>query len=275
MSATEIAIVAVLASLFAICLIYLFLAAPKLTRKKETREFMKARFAHRGLHNGTRAENSLSAFAAAVEAGYGIELDVRLSADGVLVVFHDDTLDRMTEATGRVDSKTLAELGKLHLGGTGEGIPTFEEVLRLVDGRVPLVVEIKEDPFKYAVTEKAAEVLSQYRGSYVIESFNPFAVWRFKKLMPGVIRGQLADNYLRNKKHRNLMYFGLQIFLANFLAAPDFIAYNHKEANTLSLGIQKHIFHPVLVAWTVKSEDEETRARKYGFEGIIFENYEP
>lgn len=275
MSSLEIAVISVLSALLLLCLVYIFLSAPKLSRKKQTREFMCVHFAHRGLHNGTRPENSLPAFAAAVSHGYGIELDVRLSLDGELVVFHDDTLDRMTDAVGRVDSKTLAELRELKLLDSEEKIPTFLEVLSLVDGRVPLIIEIKEDPFKYAVTEKCAEMLRNYRGKFVIESFNPFAVWRFKKLMPDVIRGQLADRFTRNKKHRSVMYFCLQMFMANFLSSPDFVAYNHNEVGALGLGIQRHLFHPVLVAWTVKSGEEEKRARKYGFDGIIFESYEP
>ena len=252
--------------------IYCFLAAPNLKRKKRALEFAKVKYAHRGLHDGTRAENSLSAFAAAVDAGYGIELDVRLSSDGELVVFHDDTLERMTGEEGRVDARTLVELKSLRLGNTEDRIPTFSEVLSLVDGRVPLLVEIKEDAFKYAVTEKTVEMLRSYQGEYIIESFNPLAVWRVKKLMPEAIRGQLADNFLKQKKYRKPMYFLLEFFMLNFLASPDFIAFNHEESSALGFRMQK-LFRPALFAWTVRSVEAEKRARKNGFIGIIFEDY--
>ena len=108
-------------------LAFLFLIKPE-KRRAQTDKFKNLDYAHRGLHGGGRAENSLSAFKAAADAGFAIELDVRLSSDGVLMVFHDDTLDRMTEVTGRVDSVTAKELSALTLGGTEDTIPTFAEV---------------------------------------------------------------------------------------------------------------------------------------------------
>ena len=206
-------LISVASALALLCIIYCFLVAPNLKRKKQALKFAAVKYAHRGLHDGTRAENSLSAFAAAVDGGYGIELDVRLSSDGELVVFHDDTLERMTEKEGRVDSLSLNELGALRLGRTEDRIPTFSEVLSLVDGRVPLLIEIKEDAFKYAVTEKTVEMLRSYHGEYIIESFNPLAIWKVKKLMPEAIRGQLSDNFMKQKKYRKPMYFLLQFFI--------------------------------------------------------------
>ena len=101
--------------------------------------------AHRGLHGGSIAENSIPAFAAAADRGIGIELDVRLSSDGEVVIFHDDTLERMTGMSGGVSNYTAKELAKLSLADTGYGIPTLREVLALVNGRVPLLVELKEN----------------------------------------------------------------------------------------------------------------------------------
>ena len=109
----------------ALCfLVFLALIRPSSKKRDIMERYKGVKFAHRGLHDGEKAENSLSAFAAAVECGYAIELDVRLSKDGELVVFHDDTVDRMTEARGRVDSFTADELAKMHLGGTEDGVPT-------------------------------------------------------------------------------------------------------------------------------------------------------
>ena len=124
-------------------LVFLFLIKPN-GKREDIKRFLKTKYAHRGLHGSGRAENSISAFRAAVEAGFGIELDVRLSADGELVVFHDDELSRVTKEEGRVDSRTAKELSEIKLCGTGDGIPTFKEVLALVDGKVPLLIEIKD-----------------------------------------------------------------------------------------------------------------------------------
>ena len=128
-------------------------------RRPISPELLGAQYAHRGLHNAERAENSISAFRHSVELGFGIELDVRLSKDGVLVVFHDDTLDRMTGLSGRVIDYTAEELSAMRLAGTEDGIPTFSEVLSLIGGRVPLLVEIKEDASVSEVGLKTAEML--------------------------------------------------------------------------------------------------------------------
>ena len=181
-------------------IVYLILLAPKSGRALG--EFTAARYAHRGLHGEGKAENSLSAFRAAVDGGYGIELDVRLSSDGVLVVFHDDTLDRVTDKTGRVDAYTAAELSEIKLSGTDDGIPTFAEVLALVDGRVPLLVEIKEDAGDSRVSTAAAQALSEYKGAYIVESFNPLSLKNFGKHLPDVPRGILSQKYLKERSPR-------------------------------------------------------------------------
>ena len=275
MDTVYIVLISVLSPVVLLFVIYLFLAAPKKGRRRMIEKYAKVNYAHRGLHDATRAENSLSAFAAAVDAGYGIELDVRLSKDGELVVFHDDTLDRVTEGHGRVDSKTLSELQELHLSKTDDTVPTFAEVLALVRGRVPLLVEIKEDPFKYGVTEKCAEMLQGYEGEFIVESFNPLALWKFKKIMPKALRGVLSDHFFAEKKYRKPMYFLLQMFMLNFLAAPDFIAFNHERYRSLGFKIQKNLFRPTLFAWTVRSSQAEVLAKKHGFDSVIFEHYTP
>ncbi len=244
-------------------------------RRAATDKFKSLAYAHRGLHGEGRAENSLSAFRAAVDAGFAIELDVRLSSDGVLMVFHDDTLDRMTDASGRVDSMTAAELSTLKLLGTEDTVPTFEEVLSLVDGRVPLLVEIKEDAGKYCVTEKTVEALMSYKGEFLIESFNPLALARVKKMMPEAVRGILSESFLKEKKYRTPIYFLLQNLLLNFLCKPDFVAFNHEHSKNCALRLVRRLFRVPTLAWTVRGEREEKRAENVGFDGIIFENYTP
>jgi len=196
-----IVLISVAGALLLFFLVYLYLIKPTLKRRKITLEYAEWAYAHRGLHSDTVAENSLTAFKLAVEKSYAIELDVRLSKDGELVVFHDDTLDRVVGTEGRVDAFTYAELKDMKLSGTEDTIPLFEEVLRLVDGRVPLLIELKEDAGKYGVTEKTLEVLKGYKGRYIIESFNPLALGRVKKLAPTVLRGILSMNYMAEEKY--------------------------------------------------------------------------
>ena len=242
-------------------------------RRRDMQKYKGVRFAHRGLHDEGRAENSMSAFRAALERGYGIELDVRLSKDGELMVFHDDTLDRVTDATGRVDAKTKEELSEIRLLGTEDTVPTFRQVLDLVNGKVPLLVEIKEDAMKTAVSEKTCEMLAEYKGDFIIESFNPLALGIVKKRLPRAIRGLLSQNYLKQKKYRKLMYFLLHHFLLNIAAKPMFIAFSHEDAKHSTFRFLKGLYKVPTLAWTVKSKEDEERAKKNGFDTVIFEGY--
>lgn len=244
-------------------------------RRKGVDAFSNVLFAHRGLHDKDHAENSLSAFARAVEHGYGIELDVRLSADGVLVVHHDAGLERVAGVPGLVRDFTAEELARLSLAGTGEGIPTFREVLDLVAGCVPLLVEIKEDAGERAVSEKTAEMLASYEGPFVIESFNPLSLARIRHLLPEVYRGQLSDRFTREKQYRKPMYLLLELFLLNFRARPDFIAYRFDEVRFFPLRLLRAFFPRPMFAYTVKSVEEERFARARGFDTVIFEQYLP
>ncbi len=232
-------------------------------------------YAHRGLHNTERAENSMSAFKAAVEGGYGIELDIRLSKDGQLVIFHDDTLERVCGRDGKVIDFTAEELATFKLCGTDDGIPLFSDLLKLVDGKVPLLVEIKEDPGVNAVSLAACEMLKGYNGDFIIESFNPLSLRTVKKNYPEVSRGILSHRYYEYEQFRKPLYFALQSLLMNFLCRPAFIAYDHKHAKSFALRSVRKLFRVPTLAWTVRSAEEEKIARENGFDGIIFENYIP
>ena len=254
-------------------LLYLFLIAPKKT--KEMNRFKNVLYAHRGLHNDKRAENSMSAFRAAVEHGYGIELDIRLSKDGKLVVFHDDTLDRVCGREGKVIDLTADELAEFKLNGTDDGIPLFSDVLSLVDGKVKLLVEIKENPGDSSVSEAACIMLSEYKGEYIVESFNPLSLSVVKKKMPGVTRGILSHRYYEYEKYRKPLYFLLQSLLLNVVCRPAFIAYDHRHAGAFGLRFVRWFFRVPTLAWTVRSMEDEKIARKNGFDSVIFENYLP
>ena len=165
------------------------------------------KFAHRGLWDQESPENSLTAFQKAVNAGYGIEFDIHKTCDGHVVVFHDDTLTRMCGVEGKVEQKTLAELKELRLLGTDQQIPTLEEMLALVDGRVPLLVELKGESTATGLCPVADAILSQYKGDYIIESFNPLLVRWYRKNRPDVVRGQLFCNLNNGKKVKKLIYY--------------------------------------------------------------------
>ena len=254
-------------------ILYLFLIAPK--NKKEMEKYKSVMYAHRGLHNDERAENSMSAFRAAVEAGYGIELDVRLSKDGELVVFHDDTLVRVCGLEGKVIDFTADQLADFKLSDTEDGIPRFADVLALVDGRIPLLVEIKENASDGAVAKAACKMLSEYKGEFIVESFNPLSLRVVKNELPNVSRGILSHCYLKYPKSRKLLYFLLQSLLLNFVCRPAFIAYDHRHAKAFGLRFVRRFFGVPTLAWTVRSKAEEEVARENGFDGIIFENYIP
>ena len=274
MTTPAIVAVCVLGALLFLFALFVFLVKPNRLRS-EMNDFKNVRYAHRGLHNETRPENSLAAFSAAVEGGYGIELDVRLSKDGELVVFHDDTLDRVTSESGRVDAKTFAELKEIRLAGTDERIPSFKEVLDLVNGRVPLLIELKEDAGKYGVTEKTLEILEKYKGAFVIESFNPLALGLVKKKAPHIMRGFLSQHFFKEEKYRAPMYFLLQNILLNFICRPDFIAFCHSDFKMFAFRFIKKIFRIPTLAWTTESEADDKKALENGFSGIIFQYYLP
>lgn len=246
------------------------------TRKCGLDKLTKVKFAHRGLHNGERAENSISAFRAAVEAGYGIELDVRLSKDGELVVFHDPTLARMTGIEGKVIDYTREELATFRLADTSDTVPTLREVLDTVDGRVPLLIEIKMQGDERGIAEKLAEVIADYRGEYIVESFNPLALRTFKKLMPKIPIGILSMKYSKEEAFRGkLLYFLLENLALNFLMRPDFIAYEKGSGANPILRYIRKTYETPLFAWTVRSAEEEERAISDGFDTVIFEKYIP
>jgi glycerophosphoryl diester phosphodiesterase len=245
-------------------------------RNSEMEKYKNVKYAHRGMHDDQRAENSLSAFAAAKENGFGIELDVRLSRDGELVVFHDADLTRMVGKEGKVIDFTAAELKEMSLAGTKDGIPTLREVLDLIDGAVPLLIEIKMGTGESGVAEKFLEVIDGYKGDYIVESFHPIALKIVKKARPDILRGILSYEYMKDERYKGKLLFRLsQNLLLNFLMRPDFIAYEKNGYTVKNLRFVRRTFGTPLIAWTVKSRAEEDACVSHGFDTVIFENYIP
>ncbi len=242
--------------------------------KKPKNERLLCDYAHRGLHKGNRAgtppENSLEAFELACQGGYGIELDVRLSKDGEVMVFHDDTLTRMTGREGSFEDYTAEELKKMTLAESGETIPTFKEVLALVDGRVPLLVELKGESTDCSLCPKVAEILREYKGDYCLESFNPILIGEMKKQLPESYRGLLYTNVCRDKKKVNVTNVAVTLMLLNFIAKPNFIAYNKVYRNNFAVRITTGLFRAPKFVWTARGDDEIETARNSG-EYPIFE----
>jgi glycerophosphoryl diester phosphodiesterase len=265
-------------TIIAVLWLYLLAILPSLRYKSEFSALKKYYYAHRGLHdNQSEApENSMPAFEKAVAAGYGIELDLQLSKDKQVVVFHDDDLVRACGKEGGISDYNYAELRELSLFGTNERIPLFSEVLRMVDGRVPMIVEYKiiDGGNDVSVCVHGDELLRDYKGLYCIESFHPFAVRWYKKHHRAIVRGQLGDKLTEQEKFRSLRFFALQNLLFNFFCKPDFIAYNHQHGDKLSLRICHRIFVRLAVAWTITSAEELKKARRW-FDIFIFEGFEP
>ena len=268
-----IVLIALGGAILALITLYLF-AIKTRNGNKDMEKYIDFKYAHRGLHGEGAEENSLTAYERAIEKGYGIEIDIRFSRDGELVVFHDDTLKRVCGVDKRVSDLTVAELKELKLGNTEDTIPTFSELLKIIDGRVPLLIEIKQDMGEGNVAAAAVPLLKEYKGDFLIQSFNPMAVAVFKKEMPHVVRGILSDNYFRSKDRRKPIYFFLKNLMLNFLCRPDFVSFNHHEwKKSFTLRFVKSFYGSTLFAWTLRSEEEERAAKERGFKGMIFENY--
>ena len=233
-------------------------------------------YAHRGLHDREAGvpENTLAAFRRAVEAGYGIELDVQLTRDGQPVVFHDFTLKRMCSADGEVKDYTYEELRHFPVDGTKERIPLLSEVLELVDGKVPLLVEMKCRDFSVRICQKADELLCGYQGEYSMESFHPWALLWYKKHRPDICRGQLAMTFQRQEGSYRVEKFVARHLLTNFLTKPDFIAYDIRDKEAVSKNICRKLFRCPSAAWTVKSPEQLKKARPY-YDSFIFEGFRP
>jgi len=239
-------------------------------------------YAHRGFHAKPEIpENSLPAFRRAIEAGFAVEFDVHLIADGTLVVFHDSRLERETGVKGEIEDCDLANLKKLRLEGTDEQIPTFDEVLDLFEeSRTPLLIELKVARGNYReLVARVVERLDRYSGPYVIESFDPRAIIELRRLRPQIVRGQLSQNFLGDPEERPENMPAWQALVAtnmwmNPLARPDFIAYHYPDRANKALrravdrrGVREAV-------WTVRKAADFVAARKAGC-SVIFEKFDP
>lgn len=234
-------------------------------------------YAHRGLHGNGIPENSMAAFRAALEGGYGIELDIHLLKGGNLAVMHDSLLNRTTGEAGRIEDLSTEDLKTYHLEGTEETIPEFMDVLTLFNGKAPLIVELKPENGNHAaLAEAACKMLETYSGVYCIESFDPRCVAWLKKNRPDIIRGQLTENFFQDKSDLpDYLKFLLTHDLLNFLSVPDFIAYKFADRNgTISNRVCRELWKVQGVSWTLRSKEDYDTAVKEGWIPI-FEGFRP
>lgn len=235
------------------------------------------RYAHRGLHSPGVPENSLAAFRAAVEKGFGAELDVHLLSDGNLAVIHDSKLMRTTGREGRVEDLTTDRLKEYFLEGTAETIPEFADVLDTFAGKTPLIVELKSvDGNHAALTRAVCDMLESYPGAYCLESFDPRCVAWLKRNRPHLIRGQLAEDFTVSGNGLPwLLNFAMTHNLLNFTTRPDFIAYKFSDRHkTPSAWLCRRVLGLQGVTWTLRTREDFAAAEQEGWLPI-FENFIP
>ncbi len=252
-------------------------------------EFARYRYAHRGLHDDSLGapENSLAAFRRAREYGFGVELDVHLTADDRLVVIHDSDLKRMTGREGIVEELTRPQLEEYRLNGTDQGIPTLGEVLRIFewDGRgtmpAPLIIEIKT----YCenadlLTSRVMECLDTFDVRYCIESFDPAVLVWLRRNRPEVIRGQLSMDFLASDAGASAkalpppLRVGATALLGNVAAKPDFIAYKFDDRKQPVVRLVCGLLGGKLITWTIRSERDMLASEAEGAP-VIFEGFLP
>jgi glycerophosphoryl diester phosphodiesterase len=245
---------------------------------------MSTPIAHRGLHDKNLPENSLGAFLAAAKAGYGIELDVHLAADGRLVVSHDSNTKRVAGVYASLRDTSSSKLTKMHLGNSKYHIPLLQEVLAAVGGAVPIVVEVKTGTSAKKIVPVLLQELKNYEGEYALQSFDPRIVWWLKKHAPQVPRGQLAGSFSYDMRHGKWsdpfskdnplpLRFLLRNMVMNFLTKPDFIGY---EAASMPNRIVRFWRKPgmPLLLWVVNTDDRVKLAKNCRA-NIIFEDIRP
>ena len=265
-----------------IAVAYIFLTLPRVFDSANM-DLLKVDYAHRGLHGNGIPENSMAAYKNAIDNGYGIEIDVQLSSDGEIFIFHDHTATRMCGIDKKISDMTAEEIKALRLNDTDEHIPTLAELLTLVDGRVPLLIEVKYYADTMKLCASLAEMLDTYYGSFAVQSFDPRVLRYFKKHRPRFARGQLVGkmpNRAERAKSKGkdsqspIVSFLLSHLLLNVLSRPDFISIQKNHTRELGFVLATEVFKAKAFIWTVKNEKQYEFFRRQGYFSI-FENIRP
>ena len=269
-----------LITVIVLCVLFLVLVAPRTIGQADLSHMEGYHYAHRGYHDGNVAipENSLASFQAAIDAGYGIELDVQLSSDGVPMVFHDADLERICGVQGKVWDFTCAQLQEMSLFETSETIPTLAEALALIDGQVPILLEYKMDKVDTNVCAYSHELLKDYEGPYAVQCFHPFALFWYRRNANDVPRGILAKDFLRENREKgeksDIIDFLTTNLMLNVLAYPDFIGYDYQDADYFALKLTR-LMGAKTSTWTLKDpaqyESVKGQFDIYTFDGFPME----
>lgn len=263
-------------ALLALFILWLYAIAPQMNKRPSMKPFAKYDYAHRGLHNAEKGipENSLKAFRLAAESGFGVELDVQLTADHQVVVIHDDNLQRVCGVDLNVRDLTYDQLQTYPLSGTEETIPTLQQALDAIGRRTPVIVELKHyNPVK-TLCPLVWEILEKYTGLYCIESFQPLIVKWFKDNQPQVVRGQLMERLEKNDQLNKFEAFVGRNLLTNFLTRPNFEAYDYHNRSRASMWLAKNLLNMAEVSWTVKDPETYKKLKNKNCI-VIFEGFEP
>lgn len=264
-------ILTVLLVLVLLVLLWMLLICPSDTTPSFYEKFANRSYAHRGLHDENMPENSLPAFQAAADEGYGIELDIHMCKDGKIVVIHDDDFLRMCGDKRRVEQTGYQQIRKLCLSDTEYTVPLLTDVLDVVGGRVPLIVEFKSCENFQPFCDAAIKILDRYTGDFCMESFDPRIVRYIYKKRPDWMRGQLSCENA-DKEHRFRSFF-LENLLTNIYAKPHFIAYRHEDMKNLNYRLSTGLLKGLSAAWTVRTEEDFERCCKRDADMIIFERF--
>jgi glycerophosphoryl diester phosphodiesterase len=240
------------------------------------RDFLTAHpIAHRGLHDAAKGviENTPSAFRAAIAGNYAIECDLQISGDGEAMVYHDDTLDRLNEATGRLDATTAAALRRLAFRASADRMLSLGELCDLVNGRATLVIELKgEFSGDDRLAVRAVQVLAGYRGPAALMSFDPGLIAAVRGAAPAIVRGLVGMRRQPDAPHARMTPLG---FLRAAVAArPQFLAYRVADLTSPLPLFARHLLRLPLLTWTVRSFAERVRASRYA-DQMIFEGFRP
>lgn len=260
---------------------WLCLIAPRMKDRPSFDKLKKFDYAHRGFHNKEFPENTMPAFERAVKRGYGMELDIQITKDKMVVVHHDNNLKRLCGVDEEIKTLNWDEVKELKIADTKYTSPLFTDVLKMVNGKTPIIVELKcqgDINDMNALCETAWEILKDYKGDYCVESFHPMIVTWFKNNHPEVIRGQLMAKFTGKKGEEDGYPNPFIAFLArnlctNVMARPDFEAYDCNERNNISLKLCRKIFKIQEVSWTVRDKETFNKLKKDKCI-CIFENFD-
>lgn len=229
---------------------------------------LKKPIAHRGLHNNKYLENTIESFENAINNGYPIELDVHLVKGGDIVVFHDDNLKRMCGINKRINKLTLPQIKKLRLFDGTSTIPTLKEVIDIVQGKVPILIELKNESNPKKTVMKTLEVLNGYSGKFALQSFSPLNLLWINRLAPKIPKGQLSSFHKNSKNPVKVMIKKLRFYnLTKF----DFITYNIEDLPNKYVEKFKNL---PLLAYTIRTKEEILKAKNLT-QNYIFENLIP